>query len=226
MTHYQELNDKYLALSPREKVLILVSGLVVMYLVFSAVFFDSNSEKIKSLSNNITQLNKDNLLLSQGVSEIQSNLGQDLNGGLKNQIAVIERKMQAADQRLLALTSELINPIEMRRALQDLLQQQPGISIVSFRALAPQGVLFENQNDDVNQAADTATNKQAVLYRHGIELTLTGKYFELLNYLSLLEGLSWQFFWHQFELTSQEYPNTQLTIEIYSLSTAQEFIGV
>jgi len=38
--------------------------------------------------------------------------------------------------------------------------------------------------------------------------------------------LSWKFFWQEFNYQLKEYPVSELEIEMYSLSTKREFIGV
>ena len=65
-----------------------------------------------------------------------------------------------------------------------------------------------------------------VLYRHAIKIKLSGSYFQLRDYLIQLESLSWKFFWQEFNYQLKEYPVSELEIEMYSLSTKREFIGV
>jgi len=48
----------------------------------------------------------------------------------------------------------------------------------------------------------------------------------LQNYLSQLEKLSWKFFWQDFNFKLTEYPKSELEIEMYSLGTKKEFVGV
>jgi MSHA biogenesis protein MshJ len=55
---------------------------------------------------------------------------------------------------------------------------------------------------------------------------LEGQYFDLRDYLSQIENLSWTFFWQRFDYQLGEYPVGQLSIEIYSLSTTSDFVGV
>jgi len=64
------------------------------------------------------------------------------------------------------------------------------------------------------------------LYRHGIKIKLSGKYFQLRNYLLQLEQLTWKFFWQGFQFEVKEYPQSEVEITIYSLGLNKEFIGV
>ena len=130
----------------------------------------------------------------------------------------------------------------MRHALVELLKLEKGVKLISFQVMPVEPLLLnKNLNDgqqaepinsnavqDVN-AVITAYAEQPVslgLYRHTIKLKLKGRYFHLRNYLSQLENLSWTFFWQKFQYQLLEHPLSELEIEIYSLSSNKEFIGV
>jgi MSHA biogenesis protein MshJ len=56
-------------------------------------------------------------------------------------------------------------------------------------------------------------------YRHGVELTLRGGYFELLQYLARLERLRGRFLWGRTELQVEKYPDVRLTVQVRTLSS-------
>jgi MSHA biogenesis protein MshJ len=135
------------------------------------------------------------------------------------------------DTKLLELTSDLINPIQMRHALIELLKIEKGVSLISFEAIEAQPLLMpkmitKKEQEEKVTIKPVTTEQPFGLYRHGIRLKLRGNYFQLRNYLTQLEGLSWTFFWQQFHYQLLEHPKSELEIEIYSLSTKREFIGV
>ena len=84
----------------------------------------------------------------------------------------------------------------------------------------------EKQTNETANSDNQAQTKQLRLYRHGIKIKLQGHYFALRDYLTQLEGLSWTLFWQGFDYQLKAYPESELEVEIYSLSTAREFIGV
>ena len=122
----------------------------------------------------------------------------------------------------------------MRYALIKLLKLQKGVKLLSFEVLPASPVTKTNlgnnhdlaQQDTVTASANQAQEKQLRLYRHAIKIKLQGQYFQLKDYLTQLESLSWKFFWQEFDYKLKAYPVSELEVEIYSLSTAQEFIGV
>ena len=60
---------------------------------------------------------------------------------------------------------------------------------------------------------------QAGFYRHGVELTLNGSYFELVQYLAQLEKLPARLIWGRTELQVEQYPQVRLTVQVGTLST-------
>ena len=56
-------------------------------------------------------------------------------------------------------------------------------------------------------------------YRHGVELTLRGGYFDLLQYLAQLEKLPARLLWGRTELLVEKYPEVRLTVQVRTVST-------
>jgi MSHA biogenesis protein MshJ len=59
----------------------------------------------------------------------------------------------------------------------------------------------------------------AELYRHGLELTLRGSYFELMQYLHDLERIPARLLWGGVDLQVEHYPEVRLTLQVHTLST-------
>jgi MSHA biogenesis protein MshJ len=59
----------------------------------------------------------------------------------------------------------------------------------------------------------------AELYRHGLEMTLRGSYFELMQYLNDLEKMPARLLWGGVELQVEQYPEVRLMLQIHTLST-------
>lgn len=241
-SHYSQ---KYSSITLREQLLILITGIVVLVMVIFTYFVEDNLTSIKKHNTEIRQLSSANKSGASSIEMLKKALLKDPNIALQQQIAQYENKLIKVDADLLKLTSDLIDPIQMRHALIELLNLQKGVKLVSFQVMPVEPLLLNNQSNsselqnDENQvviANDDSPNEvisnyaeQPVslgLYRHSIKLKLEGRYFHLRDYLLQLEGLSWTFFWQKFQYQLLEYPMSELEVEIYSLSTNKEFIGV
>ena len=65
----------------------------------------------------------------------------------------------------------------------------------------------------------------AELYRHGLEMTLRGSYFDLMQYLSDLEKMPARLLWGGVELQVDKYPEVRLSVQVHTLST-QRSLGL
>jgi MSHA biogenesis protein MshJ len=67
-------------------------------------------------------------------------------------------------------------------------------------------------------AAPATLKPRELLYRHGVEIVLQGSYLDMINYMDALESLPVQLFWGKLKLDAQQYPNSRLTLTLYTLS--------
>jgi len=230
---WQNYSDKFSLLSMREQVLVAITGLVAIIFILFFYVIEGTFINTANANKHNTHLISETRDLQNTIIELQAALRDDPNENLKKQIIQYQQKLAQIDQSLLALTSKLVDPIQMRLALEKLLSMQKGVKLVSFEVSGAQPILTQTQqnlkestnseetkNDSKNSAADLG------LYRHTIKLKLSGSYFQLRDYLTQLENLPWKFFWEKFDYQLTTYPKSELNIEIYSLSLKQEFIGV
>jgi len=240
---WQQYSEKFLNISPREQYLIIFTGLVTIVFVFFSFAIDANLVASAQLEKQIKQTMSANNAANTTINVLEQALLTDPNVAVSKRVTRIEQKILAVDSELLELTSGLINPIQMRYALVDLLKLQSGVSLTSFEVIKAIPLNIEQATEESTQSQlNQKTSKQAAqqsdevdlqmekpsltLYKHGIKLILKGDYFQLRDYLVQLEQLEWQFFWQQFNYQLVEYPTGELHVEMYSLSTNQEFIGV
>ncbi|MEH6594329.1 MAG: hypothetical protein V7736_02135 [Colwellia polaris] len=240
MSQWLTYSEKFNNTTPREQYLIIASGLVAVIFVLYSLFLDEPIQNIGSYKEQIIKAQQDIESKKDSIQVLKQALDEDPNVALKRELSQYQAKLGDVDKKLLELTSDLIDPIQMRFALIKLLKLQKGVKLLSFEVLpaspvTEDKVLAENETEQTIEKNNTSTVKtsdvqsqpaQLRLYRHGIKIKLQGQYFELKDYLTQLESLSWKFFWQEFDYQLKAYPVSELEIEIYSLSTSQEFIGV
>ncbi|ASP47415.1 type II secretion system protein GspM [Cognaticolwellia beringensis] len=233
MTQWLAYSEKFNSTTPREQYLIIASGMVAIVFILYTLFLDESIQRIEKLNQQVLQTQQSNENMQNSIQILEQALREDPNIALKKELSQYQAKLGSVDEKLLALTSDLIDPIQMRYALIKLLKLQKGVKLLSFEVL-PANPVTENkaEADQANKITTVKVDavqsqpKQLRLYRHGIKIKLQGQYFELKDYLSQLESLSWKFFWQEFDYQLKAYPVSELEIVIYSLSTSKEFIGV
>lgn len=226
---WQDYSAKFLNISAREQYLVLLTGLIAIIFIIFNLFIDGKLVKLNSQAKEIKQVETNNSTAQTTINILQQSLATDPNVAIQKQIEQYEQKLSSVDSELLLLTSDLINPIQMRYALIELLKTQPSVALLSFEVMAAQPVAAEkspNKEDGLESNENVESEHSLTLYKHGIKLKLKGSYFKLRDYLNQLENMQWTFFWQEFDYQLIEYPNSELSIEMYSLSTQKEFIGV
>ena len=229
--------DKFLNITPREQYLIIATGLVMIIFTFFSFAIDGNMVASAKLTQQIRAVSSTNKSTTATIAILEQALTEDPDVAIQKQINGYTNKLSLVDGELLELTSGLINPIQMRYALIDLLKLQRGVALLSFEVIEAQPLVVPSADNKeqtevssqgkVVKRGNSQQEQQALtLYKHGIKLKLRGGYFQLRDYLVQLEKLQWKFFWQKFDYQLTEYPNSELVIEMYSLSTNKEFIGV
>ena len=226
---WQDTSDKFLQITSREQGLVLLTGLVAIFFIISYFFIDDKSAKIISFDKQNRTMTSGNKTLNFSIKEYQAALKQDPDSDTVKQVAQLEAKLAKIDSQLVHLTTELISPSEMRKALVKLLNLEPGVSLLSFELIGAKPLLdlsVQGKDETNDRPSPNAEQLGLNLYKHGIKIKLSGQYFQLRNYLQQLEKLSWKFFWQGFEFEVKEYPRSEVDITIYSLGLNKEFIGV
>ncbi|MFQ2346543.1 MULTISPECIES: MSHA biogenesis protein MshJ [Aeromonas] len=207
---WQAWADKLAALSQRERVLIMLTGVVLVGAIATYGWLDAA----------VVRLEQDRLALSSAQRDLeimdlenqgkQARLARDPDQNVRTQLAGVDEEIGKLDAALKAQTVDLIQAHEMPEVLEALLSRSANLHIVALTSLAPEPLMAGEQR--IN------------LFKHGIRLKLEGGYFDVYQYLKALEALPRHFYWKQFDYQVQEHPRAVVEMEIYTLSTSKEFI--
>jgi MSHA biogenesis protein MshJ len=221
-----DYGQKFLQLSSREQILLLLSGLAVIFFVMSYLFIDQQQTKTSNFDKQIKTMRTANSTLDVIIKDYQLAIKRDTDVETHNTIAQLNSQLIEIDNKLSLLNKELISPNQMRTALIKLLALEPGVSLLSFEIIAAQPLLKSDTVLKVSGKQLTTDAASVNLYKHVMKIKLSGQYFQLRNYLAQLEQLNWTFFWQDFHLQVTEYPLNEVDITIYSLGADKEFVGV
>lgn len=207
---WQAWADKLAALSQRERVLIMLTGVVLVGSIATYGWLDAA----------VVRLEQDRLALSSAQRDLeimdlenqgkQARLARDPDQNVRSQLAGVDEEIGKLDAALKAQTVDLIQAHEMPEVLEALLSRSANLHMVALTSLAPEPLMAGEQR--IN------------LFKHGIRLKLEGGYFDVYQYLKALEALPRHFYWKQFDYQVQEHPRAVVEMEIYTLSTSKEFI--
>ncbi|ATL97595.1 MSHA biogenesis protein MshJ [Aeromonas sp. CA23] len=207
---WQAWADKIAVLSQRERVLILLTGLVLVCAGAIYGWLDGAALRLEQDRVALTTAQRDLEIMDLENLGKQARLARDPDQNVREQLVRVEGDIGKLDAELKAQTVDLIQAHEMPAVLEALLSRSANLHMLALTSLAPQPLM----------AGDQRIN----LFKHGIRLKLEGGYFDVYQYLKALEALPRHFYWKQFDYQVQEHPKAVVEMEIYTLSTSKEFI--
>ena len=127
-------------------------------------------------------------------------------------IAELELKIKETEKTLAARQRGFIAPEELPVLLRQMLGRSRQIKLESLRLLPgtplPEGSQWSGE-----------------VFRHGVEVSLRGSYFDLVQYLAELESLPSPLLWGRVELQVEQYPEVRLTLVVRTLSTQRSLLA-
>jgi MSHA biogenesis protein MshJ len=176
--------------------------------------------RIEALQQRLATLNESIAAAAEGENQDMP-IELDRLNSLRDRVA-------KGDAEVKLLTSDLVDPKQMRSVLEELIRRQSGLRLISATNLAPQP-LFEDAAAPAGEGETTEpppVSDAPKLFRHTLVLKLEGSYLDCVAYLEAVERLPWRLYWGRIEVESGDYPKNAIVIELRTLSLDQEWIGV
>lgn len=213
---FRKYADRIDGLSLRERGIIFIAVLVVVYGVAANLLFPplyAEQARIKK------QLTERRAQIQAFETQIQATLARsahDPDAANRARHDQLEAQLKALDAALATVTSRLVSPKEMAQVVEQILLKNRRLEVVRIESLAPVPL----------QQAGGAPVAGLNAYRHGMRIEMRGNYLDVLGYLRELEALPWKVFWGQISLKVGQYPVSDVSLEIYTLSTEQGWIAL
>ena len=231
MEQLKKIAARINAFSVRERAIVFIGLLVVIYSVWDAMLMAPLSIQQKKLVVDFNSKNTERLVLSTRLQQLIKESQQDPDAANLAKLKALRSKLIDTQAGLEVSTRNLVSPNEMPKLLESVLHKTDGLTLVSLKNMgvkpliakeAQETVSGSTTNNDKKLTADNLDNA----YKHGLRIEFIGDYFTTINYLKSLEQLEWGFFWDNLEFQITEYPDATASIEIFTLSLNKEWIGV
>jgi len=219
---WKRLNERYAALTRRERLLVAAALVLVPLLVVETLVLDPQRARNRALERSLAQQSASVGELGAQVTSLQQRLLLDPDAGAKAEIAALKAEQQAVESELQRLGTTLVRPEEMNGVLESLLAGHAGLRLISLKTLQPQSVLGGAE------AAGAAGQPAARfdLYRHGVELRLEGSFADLQDYLKRLEQLPQRLLWGELQYEVLAYPKAEMRLTVHTLSADRSWLAL
>jgi MSHA biogenesis protein MshJ len=204
------------ALGLRERALVFVTTLAVLYVAATQLVFAPLQAERERLQKQIKS-QRDQIQIYEAQVMHAAGGAPDASSPAGSRLVMLRQQLKGLDDTLAQTTTGLVSPKEMARLVEQVLSRNRRLTVVKVESL-PATPLVD--------VAAGATAGQAGVYKHGMRIELRGNYLDILAYLKALEGLSWRVFWGQASLQSDGQSASRFTLQIYTLSTHESWIGI
>jgi MSHA biogenesis protein MshJ len=220
---------KFEALSERERIIVFVAALVVSVYLLFALVVEPAQRRAQALRHQITQ-EKAEMDAMQARDQLQARRETDPDAANRARGEELRRNIDALDATLKATQRDLVSADRMNALLREMLTRDSGLQLVGLRTL-PVAPLIGKVDAALGAIGATAappksTVAEANVYKHGVEITISGSYANLHAYLVRLERSPWRMFWWRARLTADDDARLTMVLTIYTLSLDRAWLQV
>jgi MSHA biogenesis protein MshJ len=230
---WQRLADRVDALSLRERVWIFAAAMLLVVAFAYEFFIDAELTREKRMSASVAQQQSEMRRLEQQITGLVQARQRDPDRELRERLERLKRNLSDVEARIAEQERKFTAPEQMHRVVEELLARNRGVGLVQLNSLPVQSIADLRaagapaaKPSAQPAAAAEGTDSGRLVYRHGLDITVTGTYLELLAYLSDLERLPTQLYWGALELNVVEHPRITLKLTIYTLSLDRAWMSV
>ncbi|MHB1083583.1 MAG: hypothetical protein ACYCZA_01910 [Thiobacillus sp.] len=212
----REISSRVSLMSLRERAFIFVAAAVVILALLQTLLIDVEQRRKLQAKERLQTADQALVDIDQRRQQLGHQAGHDPDQAGREKLAVQKARLAELNVELEKLERTLIPPERMNQVLKSVVQKQSGIQVVGFKTLNPQPIALPGA---VEGAAPG-------YYRHGFEITVNGRYSELVAYLERLEALPWRLNWIGATLDASARPLLTLTLTVHTLSLEDTWLRV
>jgi MSHA biogenesis protein MshJ len=237
-----KLSTKLDAMTLRERAMVFAAIVAGILFLLYTMSVEPLLNKQKMLRMQVKQQQNQISGIDMEIAAIAQGFVVDPDADARARLQALRRDIDTTSAGLMAVQKGLVAPDKIAPLLEHLLRGNGKLKLMSMKTLPVTGLneaaLPANPapaGQAANQpaaAAAAAPNAPAtpvakpreLLYRHGVEIVLQGSYLDMVTYMDALESLPVQLFWGKARLDAQQYPNSRLTLTLYTLSLDQKWM--
>lgn len=223
--------DRHAALSRREQIMVALALVAAVGFLLMTLWVDPATRRGSELRTGLSGRQNELAVLESQIASLKSQLENPDAAG-RRQLAELQARLGAIDAQIGKLDDKLVPPQRMGEVLQAVLARHRGLTLVGLRSLAPEPLLvlptLDKRGSDGKPGGNSKPDeaRQENIYRHGLEVRLTGNYADLLGYVTELERAPQRLLWGGMALSVTAYPRSELTLTVYTLSRDRDWLAV
>lgn len=208
--------EKINGMTLRERGMIFVMAAVVLFTLINTTLIEPLLAKQKRFTQQITQQESEIKGIQAQVQALVQVRVDDSDGANRAKLIALKQQLLEVEKSMQAHQAQLVAPGKIAGLLKEMLAKNGRVKLVGIRNLPVTPLLGE----------DAQPSTEVQIFKHGVEMTVSGNYLEILNYLQELEKLPWKLFWGSASLRVGEHPDASLVLTIYTLSLERAWLTI
>ena len=228
---FKKLQEKIDARIVRERVLIFLSAIALVFMLWNIIIQAPFDKKMQATQTQLIDLAAQSATTQTQITTATQALLNDPQRLKKAQITQLKSDISNIEVQLQNTSQRLIKADQLPQVLQDVLQKTSQLTLLEVATLPLRELQFASVNGFV-EVSDDKRNRESNealsmgVYEHVVELRVAGNYFQVVHFLTALEALPWRFYWQRLDYSVTRYPNAEIIIRVYTLSSEEGLLGV
>lgn len=219
-----KLQEKIDARVVRERAMIFLTALAVVFMLWNFVIQASFDKKTLDVRSQLDAIATQRTAMQTQIAAATQSLSIDPNKSKKEQIEQLQKDISDIDSKFQSVSQNLIKADQLPQALQEVLQKTQQLTLLEVKTLPAKELQLAGAGE--NQATPVTEDNKAGVYQHVVELRVSGSFSQVLQLLIALEHLPWRFYWQSLDYSVEHYPNAEVTLRVYTLSSEEGLFGV
>jgi MSHA biogenesis protein MshJ len=207
------------AMTLRERAIIIAAVIGVIIYVWYTLLMQPVMNQKSLLQNQISEKQSRISGVEKLIKQVRQGKKIHPRAGKRARIASLRSDIDKLNGRLKRMTGGMVEPTQMGKVLEGILTQDTNLSLVSIETLGNKPLIDSGGKKPEGGAI-------ARVYMHGVRIRFKGGYLDMLSYLKALERLPWRLFWGGIDYEVKDYPEAYCTLDVYTLSLKEGWIGV
>lgn len=210
----RQLGERIDGLSLRERMLLVLACLAVIFLLWDAFLMDPVRQRQATVQVELEQVRDRLAQLTTSIQTLATRSDDDRNRELQTRRNALEQEIARLEQRLAEQFDAAVSPRQAVATLAGLLEGQPGLTVLALENLPPQAL--------GGVEGDVVTG----IFVHRVRVSLEGDHATLRAYLERIPNLPGGVFLESMHLSVPGWPTNRIELMFYSLTLDESWLGV
>ena len=212
----QKYADSIDSMGLRERIMFFAAVMLVMVTLLQVFLLNPVLARRTLLSAQIAQQEDETKAIRAQIEALVRPNLPDPNELNREKLKTLHTQMAQLDRQLEEQQQQFVAPEKMLAMLENVVSKNRKLQLISLRNLP---------GSNASSVAGATTGPRTI-FRHTVELSVRGDYFDLLDYLAMMERMPQRVFWDEFELNTEQYPKSVLKLKIHTLSRENLWLTV